>query len=101
MLRQVGPDFMNICETFEATRFNLANALNMQHFKVISYRRPPPRIGGGTAILYTEQNFHVEESDVSVEEGVEACWAIFTHKHKEIPGVKRICMGSIYIAPRS
>ena len=101
MIRQIGPDFMNICETFEATRFNLENSLKMEHYKVISYRRPPPRVGGGAAIFYTEKNFFVENAEISVVEGVEACWAIFTPKTKEIPSVKRICIGSIYIAPRS
>ena len=83
MLRQVGPDFMNVCETFEATRFSLSKCLNMEHYKVISYRRSPPRTGGGTAIIYNEQNFFVENANVIVEEGVEACWALFTPKTRE------------------
>ena len=101
MLRQVAPDYMAICETFEATRFDLAKVLQMEHYKVISYRRPPPRVGGGAAIIYTEQNFFVEVLDMNVENGVEACWAIFTPKKKELLHIKRICVGSIYIAPKS
>ena len=57
LLRQISPDFMNIGETFQAARFNLENSLKMEHYKVILYRRPSPRLGGGAAILYTEQNF--------------------------------------------
>ena len=101
ILRQISPDFMNICETFEATRFNLTDMLKMEHYKVISYRRPAPRVGGGAAIIYTEHNFIVEPAGVQVENGVQACWAIFTPRNKEIPTITRICVGSIYIAPKS
>ena len=101
MLRQISPDFANICETFEASRFVLEKSLNMEHYKVISYRRPSPRVGGGTAIIYTEQNFTVEEANICVEKGVEACWAIFTPRNTEYSNIKRKCVGSIYIAPLS
>jgi hypothetical protein len=101
MLRQVGPDYMTVCETFEATRFLLQNALKLEHYKVISYQRPSPRVGGGAAIIYNEQNFSVEEAETPKEYGVEACWAIFTPKRKDLPNIKRICVGSIYIAPKS
>ena len=101
LLRQIGPDYMNVCETFEATRFDLASCLKMEHYKVISYRRPYPRTGGGAAIIYTEQNFFVEAADVPIENGVEACWAIFTPKYKQLPNIKKICIGSIYNSPGS
>ena len=101
MLRQVGPDYMNICETFEATRFSLERSPRMEHYKVISYKRPYPKVGGGAAIIYTEQNFFVEEARVPIENGVEACWAIFTPKYKQLPNIHRICVGSIYISPGS
>ena len=73
----------------------------MEHYKVISYRRPSPRVGGGAAIIYTEQNFSVEDANIQVEHGVEACWAIFTPRNKQYSTIKRICVGSIYIAPKS
>ena len=73
LLRQISPDFMNICETFEAAEFSLENSLEMEHCKVISYRRPSPQVGGGAAILYTKQNFWVKEANILVENGVEAC----------------------------
>ena len=101
MLRQVAPDYWAICETFEAPRFELSKALKMEHYKVISYRRPPPRVGGGAAIIYNEQNFFVEALDTQMVNGVEACWGIFTPKKRELPQIKRICVGSIYIAPKS
>ena len=85
----------------EATKFNLTDMLKMEHYKVISYRRPAPRVGGGAAIVYTEHNFIVEPAGVQVENGVEACWAIFTPRNKEISTITRICVGSIYIAPKS
>ena len=92
---------MNICETFEAARFYLENSLEMVNCKVISYRRPLPRVGGGAAILYTEQNFWVEGANILVENGVEACWTIFTPNNTKYSSIKRICVGSIYIAPLS
>ena len=95
MLRQIGPDYMNICETFEAPNFDLSKQLGMEHYKVISYQRPPPRVGGGAAIIYTEQNFFVEALEIQIDNGVEACWAIFTPKKKDLPQIKRICVGSI------
>ena len=58
-------------------------------------------MGGGAAILYTEQNFWVEGANILVENGVEACWAIFTPKNTKYSSIKRICVGSIYIAPLS
>ena len=101
LLRQIGPDFMSICETFEAPRFRLATSLRMKHYKSISHRRPSPHVGGGAAIIYTEQNFIVEDANIQVENGVEACWAIFTPRNIEYSSTKRICVGSIYIAPKS
>ena len=68
---------------------------------MISYKRPYPRVGGGAAIIYTEQNFLVEEAKVPIENGVEACWAIFTPKYKQLPNIKRICVANIYISPGS
>ena len=73
----------------------------MEHYKVISYRRPSPQVGGGAAITYTEENFMVENANIQVEHGVEACWAIFTPRNIEYSSIKRICVGSIYIAPKS
>ena len=35
LLSQISPDFMNICETFEAAEFSLENSLEMEHYKVI------------------------------------------------------------------
>ena len=67
----------------------------MVNYKGISYRRPLPRVGGGAAILYTEQNFWVEGANILVENGVEACWAIVTPKNTKYSSIKRICVGSI------
>ena len=101
LLRQISPDFMNICETFEAPRFVLEKCLEMEYYKVISYRRPSPRVRGGAAIIYTEQNFLVEDANILVENGVEACWAIFTPRNTEHSDIKRVCGGSIYLSPLS
>ena len=51
--------------------------------------------------MYCEDNFHVEEADVVIPEGVESVWVILTPKLKEIQTVKKILVGGIYISPRS
>jgi hypothetical protein len=58
-------------------------------------------VGGGAAFLYTEQNFWVKEANILVENGIEACWAIFTPNNSKYSSIKRICVGNIYIAPLS
>ena len=59
--------------------------------------------GGGTAILYNESNFQVNEADIKPPVGVEAAWAIVTPKisDKSNLNVKHICVGGIYISPKS
>ena len=110
LLRQIGPDYCAVSETWESPKFKLKETLQMEHYQSISYCRPSGGLshkgkrrgsGGGAAIIYTENNFHVENANVPLIEGVEAAWAIFTPKHQEIENIKRICVGSIYVSPRS
>ena len=41
--------------------------------------------------------------NISVPEGVEICWAMFTPKHfdRALHRVQKICVGSVYVSPRS
>ena len=53
----------------------------------------------GVAIVYTEENFYVEDAGIETPEGVEAGWVILTPKLSEINTVKKILVGGIYISP--
>ena len=113
-LRQVGPDFMILSEHWGRKK-PLENALKSQHYKICESSRGirgiPTRgrngnqavsvTGGGVAIVYCEQNFHVEDAHVDSPEGIEAVWLILTPKEAEAETVKKILVGGIYIAPRS
>jgi hypothetical protein len=113
-LQQVAPDILILSEHWGRKRPFHA-ALAMEHFKVIESSRGirgiPTRgrngapavsvTGGGVAIVYSEENFTVEEANVEVPEGIEAVWALLTPKNSEIETVKKILVGGIYISPRS
>ena len=54
-------------------------------------------------MIYNETKFKVEKVNVNVEEGIESVWVIMTTRvldHK-LQKIKIICVGSVYIAPRS
>ena len=54
-------------------------------------------------MIYNESKFKVEKINVNIEEGIESVWVMMTPRildHK-LQKVKRICVGSLYIAPRS
>ena len=109
-LREIGPDYSIVSETweYEGRRITLTQMLNHTNYKVLSYKRPRKEdgrvhTGGGCAIIYNETKFKVEEMEFEAEEGVEAIFAIFTPVRYDYVNqrVKRICIGSIYIPPRS
>ena len=109
-LKEIGPDYFLVCETFEheGRRVLLSQLLSHTSYKVMSYKRPRKangkiQTGGGCAIVYNEARFQVEQMDFEADLGVETVFAIFTPKildsvHQR---VKRICVGSVYIPPRS
>ena len=72
-------------------------------YKVLAYRRGKGRRGGSCAIIYNEVKFKVEGVKVDTEDEIESVWAIMTPRQLDhnLKRVKRICIGSIYIAPRS
>ena len=109
-LREVGPDYFLVSETweYEGRRVSLTQLLSHTSYKVLSYRRPRkedgrPHTGGGCAIVYNESRFKVEELQFESEPNVETIFAIFTPNTLDFVNqqVKRICVGSVYIAPRS
>ena len=109
-LREVGPDYSLVSETweYEGRRISLQQMLGHTSYKVLSFRRPRKEdghihTGGGCAIVYNESKFKVEQLDFEAETGVETVFAIFTPHQFDFQNqtVKRICVGSVYIAPRS
>ena len=104
-LLEIFPDCAMVSETWEheTRRQSLEDLLAETPYKVLSYRRPRGKTGGCCAIVYNQTKFVVEEVFENKEEGIESVWAIFTPRvldHK-LQRIKRICIGSIYIAPRS
>ena len=112
-LEQVGPDIMILSEHWGRKR-SFQNALAAEHYKVLESSRAVKGIptkgrngkpavsvtGGGVAILYTEENFIIEDANIEVPEGIEAVWLIMTPKNDN-ETVKKILVGGIYIAPCS
>ena len=107
LLYQIGPDIALVSETWERQTQSLDNLLSSFQFKSISYKRDNGKNnrkpGGGCAIFYNENRFHVEKLDVSPPEGVEAAWAVFVPKQTNnlTYRVNKILVGSIYVSPRS
>ena len=105
LLYEIGPDLSIISETWERERQSIDELLSSDQFKSISYKREKinnRQPGGGCTIVYNDRRFKVTKVDLSVPEGVEACWALFlplnvTPHHK----VRRLIVGSIYVSPRS
>ena len=53
--------------------------------------------------MYDNTKFYVEEAADGVPAGVEAAWALLTPRHYDhhLQKIRKICIGSIYISPRS
>ena len=103
-LREIAPSCVLVSETWEVVgRIPLEVLLNSTHYKVISFKRGRGKSGGGAAIVYDDTKFSVEEVALGVPEGVEAAWALLTPRQYDhhLQKIRRICVGSIYISPRS
>ena len=99
------PDCALISESWEyvSRREDLTMLLAGTPFQVFSYRRPRGQTGGCCAIIFYTLRFMVEQVHVQTEAGIETVWAMLTPRkldHK-LQHIKRICVSSIYIAPRS
>ena len=105
LLTQIGPEITLVSETWERQKFDLESLISTRLLKIISHKRQQVgnrQPGGGCAIVYNENKFSVSEIDLFLPEGVEACWALFTPKSsKPNYRVKRIAVGTFYIAPNS
>ena len=102
LLYQMCPDIAIISETWERKRLTLKGLLDSNKFKSISYSREG-RPGGGCAIVFNDNRFHVENLDINVPDEVEAVWAVFNCKDNSTQKFKvnKIVVGSIYVSPKS
>ena len=114
-LSQIGPDLCILSEHWGRKK-PLEETLRKAHFKILEYSRGTSKVpykckkeatpktnptGGGVAIIYNEENFHVEKVEIDIPEGVEATWAILTPQVNEPRKYKNILVGAVYIAPRT
>ena len=104
ILHELGVEIALISETWEREELSLEDLLNLQQFKVISYRRPKRKErrqpGGGAAIIYNENRFHVEKINVAIPHGVEIVWSLVKPK-QYTADIQKIAMASVYISPNS
>ena len=112
ILNTIAPCITIISESWERRALSLTELLDSQHFSCVSFSRgrddvawtlPGPKVGGGAAIVYNNTRFASEEEMIGVPDGVEAAWVTLTPKQLDsrLQKVKRICVGSIYISPKS
>ena len=94
-LHQIGPVIMILSEHWGRKK-PFEKALASQHYKVKESSRGVRGIptkgrngkqtvsvtGGGVAIIYSEENFNVEDAGIEKPEGIEAVWVILTPKIK-------------------
>ena len=105
LLHQITPEITIVSETWERQRQSLENLISSETFKVISFKRPQigrRQPGGGCAIIYNDNRYKVSNLELSVPEGVEAAWALFTPVCNTVHSkVKRIAVGTFYVSPKS
>ena len=119
-LHTLGLDFMIVSETWERPRLDLNKLLDSPTYLAMSYCRGretpatrldgqhvgkfyPAKTGGGAAIIYNPERFVATDTNIGVPLGIKAKWCIFAPRRLDdrFQRVKRICVGAIYIAPRS
>ena len=112
ILNTLAPCVTIISESWERKNLSLVELLDTTHFSCVSFSRgrddvtwnqPGPKVGGGAAILFNNTRFTAEEVVFRVPDGVEAAWVILAPKQLDnrLQKVKKICVGSIYISPKS
>ena len=119
-LTSLGLDFLVASESWERPRLPLEVLLDSPHYLTLSYCRGrdtpavrtdgrhagklyPPKTGGGAAIFYNKHRFETIDTDIDVPAGIEAVWCVLSPRRMDSKEqrVKKICVASIYIAPRS
>ena len=91
-------------ETFERERKRIKSVLKGNLFKSISYYRKNCAPGGGSAIIYNENRFSVEDLEIPGQTEIENVWALVTPKQAGVGSsvnIKRIAVASYYISPKS
>ena len=107
-------------ETWERPQQDLEDLIASPNYQVLSYCRGreapairtegrlagkeyPGKTGGGACIFYNKNTFKPTYTEIGVPAGIEAVWAVFSAQRmdSQFQKVKRICVASIYIAPRS
>jgi hypothetical protein len=63
----------------------------------------PSKTGDGAAIVYNKMSFELIDTEFKVPLGVEAVWGVFSPRRldDQLQRVRKICVGSIYIARSS
>ena len=119
-LTTLGLDLMIASESWERPNFPLPDLLDSPHYSILSYCRGretpavrqdgrhagklyPAKTGGGAAIIYNKHRFKAIETDIGVPAGIEAVWTVLApcRLDSQLQRVQRICVGAVYIAPRS
>ena len=103
-MNELGIEAAIVSESWEQEDKPLAELLNMNNYKVHSYRRSKKEAnrqpGGSCALVYNENRFQVTNLDVYVPKGVEACWSVFKPLNKT-DLIENIAIASIYVSPNS
>ena len=84
-LHELGIEAAIVSESWEREDQPLENLLQLDDYKVHSYKRPKVKAnrqpGGGCAIVYNEHRFKATKLDVHVPNGVEACWLVLKQEN--------------------
>ena len=103
-IKELGVEIAIVSETWERQELSLDALFNLKSHRIKSYKRPKRKQsrqpGGGCAIVYSENRFVEQKTDIFVPNGVEACWLIIQPK-KPNEKIKNIAIASIYVSPSS
>ena len=103
-MKELGVEVGIISETWERDEISLQKLLELQNYKIHSYKRPKVKAkkqpGGACAIIYNESRFRATILDVPVPRGVEACWLLLKPINK-MDLIENIAIASIYLSPHS
>ena len=100
LIEQYNGDVICISESWERENFSLSQLLQLENYKVISNVKQREFVGGKPAIIINQEKYHIKDlcpDPITVPIGVEAVWALITHKDKNPRSkVKYIAIASIY-----
>ena len=100
LIEQYKGEVICISESWERENYSLSQLLQLENYKVISNVKQREFAGGKPAIIINKEKYHIKElcpDPITVPIGVEAVWALITHKDKNPRSqVKYIAIASIY-----